>query len=260
MATQVQRRYARLLGEGFPAWEARKIAAAREFRLADPALKVLRRERRVAWKETRKAGLGKRSLNRQIAFQYRAEGLVDDKGRFRPVQRLSEIREIPRVARQVRMVRVQRETAAGMEGRYSILRRAGFFPWEARLLATMKDISPDQRRHTFLSAPWQAMIKNHRAFVERMTAKAGNRLRKEMGETRWNRMTAAQKLRLSQEKLNDMLRRLYATGRYNPYDWLRREYRPTRAPRAYQTEQRKRSKKRTDKRLATQKQTVMFFD
>jgi len=158
------------------------------------------------------------------------------------------------------MVRVQRETEAGAEGRYRILRDAGFFPWEARLLSQMKDVDPSKRRHTFLSKPWQAMIANHKKYMDKMLGKAAVRVRKEMGARRFDELTKTQKRRLSLQKLNDMLRRLYALGKYSPWDFLKLEYRPKPKPRSYNPETRRRAKKRTEKLMGTKKQATLFFD
>lgn len=260
---RVEQRYRRLLyKDHLPAWEARQLSEATEFTLADPAMRQLRSLRRKEWRGHQRAGLGKRSYNQRVAFYYVAEGLRE-KRKYQVLRNVQSIRRQPRIAKALRMLRIQRETPAGTEGRQRILRDARFFPWEARILATMKDIDPGLRRHTFLSKPWQAMIKNHKAYMEKMLMKAEARLRKQMGVTAFNLLSNAGKKRRALRLLDDMLRRLYALGRYSPWEWLKREYRPKTKPRVYQSTQRKRAKAKTDRLLATKRQreqSTMFFD
>jgi len=260
---RVEQRYRRLLyKDHLPAWEARQLSKATEFALADPAMRELRSLRRMEWRQHQKAGLGKRSYDQRVAFYYVAEGLREKK-KYQVLKNIQGIRREPKIARAIRMLRIQRETPAGTEGRYTILRKAGFFPWEARILANMKDIDPGLRRHTFLSKPWQAMVKNHKAYMVKMLVKAEARLRKEMGIASFNLLSNAQKKRRAQQILDAMLRKAYALGRYSPFDWLKREYRPKTKPRTYQSTQRKRSKSKTDRLLPTKKQreqSTMFFD
>lgn len=259
---RVKQRELRLRSEGFPYWEARQLSEATQYRLDDPAMKELRSLRRREWRSHSKAGLGKRSYNRRVAFYYESEGLKD-RDKFQVVKNVQGIRRTPQIAKRVKLLRIQRETPAGYDGRYKILRDAKFFPWEARLLARMEDINPTLRRATFLSKPWQAMIKNHKAFVDKMLIKAAVRVRKEMGRAAYNLLSNAQKKRLAQQRLDKLLRNAYAASKYSPYEWLRREYRPKARPRIYQTTQRKRAKKRTDRFLPTKKQQqqkILFFD
>ena len=260
---RTEQRYRRLLDKDhLPAWEARQLSQATEFILADPAMRQLRSLRRKEWRQHKKAGLGKRSYNQRVAFYYVAEGLRE-KRKYQVLKNVQSIRREPRIAKAIRTLRIQRETPAGTEGRYSILRKAGFFPWEARVLATMKDIDPGLRRHTFLSKPWKAMIKNHKAYMEKMLVKAEARLRKELGRAGFSLLSNTQKKIRARGILDAMLRKAYALGRYSPFDWLRREYRPVKHPKAYQSTQRKRAKSKTDRLLPTKKQraqSTMFFD
>lgn len=260
---RIEQRYRHFLDKDhMPAWEARQLAEATQYRLDDPAIKQLRSLRRLEWRQHRKAGLGKRSFNRRVAFFYAADGLIE-RGKYQVVKNIQGISKEPKIAKAIRMLRIQRETPAGTEGRYSILRKALFFPWEAKLLARMKDIDPTQRRHTFLSKPWQAMIKTHKAYVEKMLVKAESRVRKQIGNEAFKLLSNTRKKQLAMKILDDMLKKAYAMGKYSPFDWLKREYRPKTRPRVYQATQRKRAKAKTDRLLPTKRQreqTTLFFD
>lgn len=256
---RVEQRYRRLFGEGFPSWEARWISRQTDIRLTDPALKELRKERRRGLREARKIGVRKSDYTRQIGLMYRAEGLYR-RGRYHPVERVEQYRQMPRVRRAIREERIRKETPAGYEGRRRILLKSGFFDWEARILARMKDIHPSLRRQTFTSKPWQAMIKNHAKYMRRMLAKAAVRIRKEIGEARFKQLTKEQVARLARQRLNEMLRRAYEAGTYSPFSWLKREYKPRPIPRGYQTLQRRRATRDTNKLMSTQKMAVAFWD
>ncbi len=257
---RVDQRRIRLLKDGLAPFEARQISKRTDIRLADPELKALRRDRRAGLRAAKAVGLGKRSFNREIRFDYRTMGFTDKRDRLDALQQVARIANRPQVVKAIRIARVNRETSAGTEGRIQILRRAGFFGWEARLLATMKDIHPTLRRSTFESQTWQAMIRHHKDFVEKMMGKAAVRVRKEMGADRWNELTSSQKRRLARQKLDKMLRMLYASGKYDPWSWLKAEYRPKRIPRGYEVVARKGAKKKIKGLLGTKRQAEMFFD
>lgn len=257
MATYREIRYNRLTKEGFPFWEAKRFSDA-GVPLRDPALKELRKERRSAWKEAKKAGVGRRAFAREIGFQYETEGFRRER-RYRPLEHFEKYKETPRVVAAVRAARIRRETPAGYEGRFRILKDAHFFPWEARLLARMKEIDPAKRRDTFESKPWQAMIKNHPAYVERMLGKALVRVRKELGEKRFRETPQRVLARMARAKLEDMLLRAYAAGRYSPWDWIKLSYRPKPVPKGYQVTKRRRASARVQKLMSRGRRVPVAF-
>lgn len=250
-------RYRRMLREGLPYWEAKRLADE-GVALRDPALMQLRRERRAGWREAKKAGVGKRAYAREIGFRYEAEGLRRER-RYRPLEHFERYKVIPRVVAAVREIRTRRETPAGYEGRLRILKDAGFYLWEARILARMKDIDPAKRRDTFESKPWRAMIKNHKGYLEKMLGKALVRVRKELGERVFRQTPPRVLARMARDKLEGMLRRAYAAGRYSPFDWLKREYRPRPVPKGYQALKRRRATARTQRLMSRSGRVPVAF-
>lgn len=260
MATLAEIRYRRLHDiEGMPHWEAKRFADA-GIPLRDPALIELRKERRSAWKEAQKADVGRRAFAKQIGLQYEVEGMRRER-RYRPLERFEAFKTIPRVAAVVRETRARRETGAGYEGRFRILTEAKFFPWEARILARMKEIDPSKRRDTFESKPWQAMIRNHAAYMEKMLGKALVRVRREIGERAFRETPPRVLARMARDKLEGMLRRAYAAGKYSPFDWIRREYKPKPVPKGYQPLKRRRATARTQRLMSRKRRIpVAFWD
>lgn len=257
---RVEQRRRRLLLWGFAPFEARQLSKATEYPLNHPAMKVLKHERRIAYREAKRSRVPKSKLNQEIAFMYKAEGFYE-KRRYLPLRRLKQIAAIPRIAAEVRTYRVIRESEGSYRGRYATLKKAGFFDWEAKILARMEDIKdPYMKRHTFMSKPWKAMIANQKGYRMKMLAKAGARVEKEMGSRRFRALTKKQRLHLASKSLSAMLRRLYEAGKYTVYDWLKIEYRPKPKPRSYDPEYKKRARRRTDRLQATKRQAVLFFD
>jgi|GEM_PF-6706098 len=259
---RVEQRYRRLTKEGFPSWEARQLSVATQYRLNDPAMKSLRSARRAEWRVHKKAGLSKRSYNQRIGFYYTVEGLKKD-DKYQVLANIQNISNTPLVAKRIRLLRIQRETPAGYDGRFNILRKAGFFPWESRILARMEDIHPDLRRTTFLSKPWQAMIRNHQAFLEKMLIKAEAKIRRQMGSSAFKMLSNAKKKQLAMRMVEKALRASYEMGKYSPFDWLKREYRPKARPRAYESRKKTKAQARTRQFLATKKQerhSTLYFD
>ncbi len=254
---RIEQRRLRLLKDHIPAFEARQLSRLVEYTLAGPVLKKIRSERKKDWRASKRAGIGRRDFNRKVAFAYEVEGFKA-RGKYQVGERMRQISRERVVAKAIRMLRISKTTPAGRLGRLHILEKAGFFPWEARILATMKDVRKELRRHTFLSKPWQSMIKNHKAHVAKMMVRAKVRLRKQIGPTAFNLLSESEKNRRAKKLLSDMLRRLYTQQKYSVYDWLKREYRPKTKPRAYQVTQRTRAKGKTDKLLKAK--TVAFFD
>ncbi len=257
---RIDQRRIRLLKDGLAPFEARQISKRTEIRLADPELKALRKDRRADLRAAKAVGQGKREVNLKIAFDYRTLGWVDKRGRYNPFRELERVAKRPQVVKAIRFARVNRETSAGTEGRLKILRKAGFFPWEARLLATMKDIHPTLRKHTFESQTWQAMIRHHKDFMAKMLGKSAVRVRKEIGKDRWNALTQSQRQRLARQRLSKVLKALYAAGKYDVFSWLKIEYRPKRAPRGYEVVSRKQANKKLKGLLGTKRQAEMYFD
>jgi hypothetical protein len=205
-----EQRYNRLMREGFPYWEARRFINTK---LSDPALVELRKERRRALREAKRADIPKRQLNKQIAIEYRSEGLYRE-GRYQPAMLLERYQARPSVIERAKglitRVRVRFELAADERRRYNRLIDAGFLPFEAQTLAKMEHVHPDNRERTWNSAPWKAMIDSRRRLVSGLLKRG-----------------------YSKKKIREMIQRYYALKDRDPYDFLKREYKPRVSPKHY---------------------------
>ena len=258
---RIDQRRRRLLKEGFAIQEARDISKATDIRLADPVLKELRRDRRAALRAAKATGpRAKTRVSREIVVELTAGGFVDKRGRITPLRHLESFGKRPRVVEIIRQREVARTSDAGFTGRFNILRRAGFFTFEARILAAMKGISAGKRQETFRSAPWQAMLKSRAGYIEKMLGKAIASVRKELGAKRFNDLTTSEVRHLALAKIERMLRRWYKTEHVDPFAWLKAEYRPkTRPPSESELKARQRVRKGKRKFVGTKRQAERYI-
>jgi len=257
---RIEQRYQRLLKEHVPYWEARSLAKATEYPLAHPAMRRIRSLRKLEWRQQK---IGKRDYSKRVGFFYEAEGLRE-KGKYQVREHIRQVSQEPLVVKAIRLLRAGRETSAGHVGRMRILvQRGKFFPWEARRLLSGLEGKFTEKRHIFESYQWQAMIRNHRAYVEKMMIKTASRLKREMGSNAYNRLSNRERLRRAKNRLNDLLLSLYNRQKYDVFDWLKKEYRPKKVKQHYEVDKKRRATKRTSELLASKKQQqrqLVYFD
>jgi hypothetical protein len=216
--TRQEQRYRRLNIEGFPRFEAKAFV---NIKLSDPAMLMLRKERRAALRETRKQGISRTALNRQIAVFYRSEGHYRAR-RYLPLALFAtyEAKQKALEAGRIRGLeaRERRETKAvdrSYRRRYNILINSGFLRFEARILAAMAHIRPGNRNRAFNTKPWQAMMQTRMDLVARLKSKG-----------------------YSNSEIRRMIRQWYRLGKISdPYEFLRREYKPKSKPLFYRVVQ-----------------------
>jgi len=240
MTRRQEQRYRRLLKEGFLRWEARGFI---DTKITQPAMRLLRKERRATLREYKKQGVSKAHLSRELAAFYKFEGYYKNR-RYQPLS-LFEVYLAKQQAieaertRELKAKGRREERAAkpevdrGYPRRFQILIDCGFLAFEARILAAMAHVRSQNRNRTFRTHPWRAMMRTREDLVARLKAKG-----------------------YSNREIRGIIRQWYRTGKvHDPYEFLRREYKPRPKPLLYRL-----IKSITPKRWTGQRRGVAFWD
>jgi hypothetical protein len=233
MTRRQEQRKARLLKEGFAPFEARGFV---NIKLSDPVMLYLRKERRAALRSTHKMKVSQSALYRQYKVLYQAEGWYKGR-RYQPLALFAsytgKVKEIEDKRIRGLQARQHREERAakperGYEARFRALLECKFLVFEARILATMAHIRPENRNKVFNTHPWVAMRETRLRLVADLRAKG-----------------------YSDREIRLMIRNWYRTGKVSdPYQFLRREYRPKQKPLLYRVAEAVMPKKQPRRRAA----------
>lgn len=218
-------RIKRLLAEHFTREEAEQLS---NYPLSDPRVIAARHERKDIYWQYKEQGFTKKQIKEHVRFTNKVEGYTGKKGvekKLEDVKSSSTTKSIYAEAKE----RFDRDLEA--RGRYRTLRKAGFFSFEAAELARMKNIPKQIRNQVFGTKPWQSMISSHPIALQNMLRAARNRIKKDPKNTGFSdRQIEALAIKLVKSILLDHK----AKKTFNPFDWLKREYRPKTVVKDYQ--------------------------
>lgn len=227
MSTIHDIRLKRLVREHFTHVEAEQMLKL-NLPLKDAKMQAARQERKDLWRSFRQEGLKKGEIRSRLNFVNKAESYL---GKTGAAKRLEEAAKSPGYQPLVEKVMFSNQAQADFQRRYIILRKAGFFDFEARDLARMKNLSPAQRNELFRGPMFQKMIANHPKEIVHRFDDALRRINK---DPRFSNRTEKEKKRVAVNMVRDMLLMHRMKKKFNPYDWLKKEYpRPAKPPSSY---------------------------
>ena len=222
MANLYEQRYERLIREHFTPQEAKQLAST-NVPLTDPRMVSLRKERVELYWQMRNQHLPKSHLRSEIRIYNKVHGYSGKQGANRRIEEATG-------SNYYSEAKNKWEQTQDFHKRFDILRKAGFYPFEARELARMRNIEPSKRDEVFKSKTWQAMIRNHPDALRELLNRAKIRINRDsdIGKLPPSRINQLAN-KLVREKLQEHKKK----KTFNPYDWLKREYKPKSVIRNY---------------------------
>jgi len=210
-------RIKRLLADHFTREEAEKLA---DYPLSDPRVIAARAERKDIYWQYKEQGLSKQEITKQVRFVNKAEGYTGKKG---IEKKLEDVKTSPATKTIYAEAKERFDRDLEARGRYRTLRNAGFFSFEATELARMKNIPKDQRNIVFRTKPWQEMISKHPTSLNDLINRAIARVKRDSS----TKGLSAKQIEIIAIKLVKSTLLDHKNKRsFNPYDWLKREYKP----------------------------------
>jgi hypothetical protein len=210
-------RIKRLIAEHFTREEAERLA---DYPLSDPRVIAARAERKDLYWQYKGQGFTKKQIIERVRFVNKTEGYSGKKG---IEKRLEDVKTSPSTKSIYAEAKERFDRDSEARGRYRTLRKAGFFSFEASELARMKNIPKQIREQVFKTKPWQAMIASHPIALNNMLRAAKNRVKKDPKTQGFSdKQIEVLAMRLVKSTLLDHR----SKKTFNPYDWLRIEYKP----------------------------------
>lgn len=193
-----ERRYQQLLRDGFLPSEARAFT---HLPLTSPAMMAYRAQRRHELKQAEQWGLTRGKFNEQLRAEYRFSGQWR-KGKIQPLQRFGEFLQKKKLPREA--ARRPKERMSYDQIRiYDELRAAGFLHFEAVRIAS----APSMPK-AWNTGPVQDALETRRRLVDMLRRKG------------WDDRRIAREIRNKYEDRKQKGKPL------DPWEWIRREYKP----------------------------------
>jgi hypothetical protein len=212
-------RIKRLLAEHFTPEESKRLANL-NIPLNDPRMVAIRKERKDLYWQYKEQGYTKKDITKRVRFVNKAEGLTGQKGIEKKIERIPHEAATQSYYLEAK---VKFERDAETRNRYRILRRAGFFPFEAEELAKMKTIDPKFRKQVFDSPTWQKMIRNHPTVLNGLINRAVIRTRQ---DPKASKLSDKQIAIIAVKMVRSVLIERKTNKEFSPFDWLRKDYKP----------------------------------